>query len=507
MWIPNVKPYLTVALVACLVAANSARTQPSAAPQPPPAAAITSPPRAVLITTARGGRQTFAGFGTSLGNWRGDYQKLPAAERKRLSELLWRELKFKTLRLWLNTNEYAPERGQHDLATFRRNYVDSGIIDDATKQGVTTLLLAPDGLPEYMKAKLPDGKVELNDAEVANYATLIADFIQRLKQETGIQLDVTGIQNEPNNLERFRPQQIAAVVKSLRHELDARGLKSVAIIAPEHSSSDGVLYEQVDALKNDPEAWQALGGIASHSYNMAATDEIAKRISGDDGANSKPYWMTEASENGAEEPGDAFRATSLAARFLNDMNHRVTHWIHFLGFEVADPKDNATRIIAYTPTPFRAVLFQKFYYYRQLANTFDVGAVFRDSQSDLDGDMTWTYGLKPHLTAAAARNPDGSWGIGIANYTAASFKGVQGWSDDNWNITQGGHTPGETYTVTIQIEELAGHSDLSFKVHRSSGTLQDITEAPILMKNGRVTVQVRPLELVTLRSSAINAGK
>ena len=29
---------------------------------------------------------------------------------------------------------------------------------------------------------------------------------------------------------------------------------------------------------------------------------------------------------------------------------------------------------------------------------FDVGAVFRDSTSSLEGDMVWTYGNKPRIT-------------------------------------------------------------------------------------------------------------
>jgi hypothetical protein len=76
--------------------------------------------------------------------------------------------------------------------------------------------------------------------------------------------------------------------------------------------------------------------------------------------------MTEASDNGPEEAGNSYRAASLAARFLNDMNHRVTHWIHFLGFEVTDPRDNATRIMAYTPNPLRTTIFQKYFTYQQL---------------------------------------------------------------------------------------------------------------------------------------------
>ena len=463
--------------------------------------ALSATGTAITISVARGARQRFGGFGTSLGNWSSDYQKLSAAERTTLSQSLWRDLKFKTLRLWLNTHEFAPMPGAHDLSIFRRMYVDSGIIADERKHGATTLLLAPDGLPPHMADKLADG-IALKESEVGNYAVLLADFIQRLKQETGVTLDATGVQNEPNIHHVISPSQMVAVVKRLRTELDARGLRSVKIIAPEYASSDGVFYEQVDALKNDAQAWQALAGVSSHSYNMAATDDIARRIAAADGKNLKEYWMTEASENGPEEAGDKFRAASLASRFLNDMNHRVTHWIHFIGYEVTDPKDNATRIMAYTTNPLRTTIFQKYFTYRQLSNAFDVGAVFRDSQSTLDGDMTWTYGQKPRVTAASAQNPDGSWAIGLSNYTADSFLGVQGWSDAEWNKSQGGHTPGQRFPVTIEIEELKNRGAINFTVHRSNAAPNARAET-VTMKNGQISVAVEPLELVTLRSAAV----
>jgi hypothetical protein len=110
----------------------------------------------------------------------------------------------------------------------------------------------------------------------------------------------------------------------------------------------------VDAVKTDPAAWGALAGIDTHSYNMAATERAAAYVEGPDGRNRLDYWMTEASDNGPEDPGmtgvPALRAASLAARF----------------------------------------------------------------------------GRKPHLLAATAQNPDGTWSIGIQNYTADSFSGSQG---------------------------------------------------------------------------------
>ena len=453
----------------------------------------------VTIDVAPGARQIFAGFGVSTGNWGGEYQALPRARQQELSRLLWRDMNVKIFRMWLNTYQFRPTAGAHDLSQFRKNYVDSGLIADAKADGVTTLLLAPDGLPDDMKEKNAEDKWQFKAGSEADYAKLLADFIQQLRDESGVLLDATGVQNEPNNNERFSPSQIVEVVKNLRRELDARGLQSVQIIAPEQASVDGVMLEQVDALKADKTAWQVLAGIASHSYNMAATDAIAERIAAPDGSNLKDYWMTEASENGTEEPGNAKRAASLASRFLNDMNHRVTHWIHFIGFEISDPKDNATRIIAYEAETGKAQIFTKYFYYQQLSQTFGVGAKFRHSQSSLDGDMTWTYGVKPHLTAAAAQNADGSWGIGLVNFTADDFTGLQGWADEKWNREQNGHTPAQTFQVTVRVPELKERGAMKFTVQRSDAVKQNQSAGEVTMQNGEVELNVAPLELVTLR--------
>ena len=455
----------------------------------------------IIIGVAAGERQTFGGLGASVGNWSGTYQKMTPAQRAQLSKMLWHDLKFNTLRLWFNTDQYAATPGAHDMTEFRRQYLDSGLIKDAQAQGVTTLLLAPEHLPDYMKGPQKDGGTPLLDAEVGNYAAMVAEFIARLKDE-GVTINVTGVQNEPNVNEIFAADQMVRIVKELRANLDKRGLQSVQIIASEHASADDLYYKQLDALRADPTAWNAISGVASHSYNMAATDKAAAYVAEPDGRNSKEYWMTEASDNGAEEPGNSARAVSLSARFLNDMNHRVTRWIHFLGMEESDPKDNATRIISYQAEPFKTTVYQKYYTYQQLADTFDVGAIFRASQSASEGDMTWTYGLKPRVIAATARNPDGSWGVGIANYTADSFAGVQGWSDEKWNAEQGGHSPGQTFPVTIRIDELKNKGALKFDLHRSNGSLKNAVGEPVTMKNGEVTVEVAPLELVTLRSAA-----
>lgn len=457
----------------------------------------------LTISVPSGARQTFAGFGASTGNWGGEYQSLSAAQRAQLSKMFWRDLNFKIFRLWFNVDDYSRTRGAHDLSLFRKQYVQSGAIADAKANGVTTLVLAPDHIPAYMRSTdKADGPI--NDAEMENFVTLIAEGIRQLRDEDKISIQATGIENEPD----MTPDQIVRGVKRLRLELDARGLQSVKIIASEASSVDDRFYTHLDALKADASAWNVLSGISSHSYNMGATDKAASYIAGNDGRNLKTYWMTEASDNGAEEEGmtgvPSVRAASLSARFLNDMNHRVTHWIHFLGLEstAAPYSDDATRIIAFEPKPFRFKVMKKYHTYQQLAQAFDVGAVFRDSQSSLDGDMTWTYGQKPHLIAASAQNPDGSWSSGLCNFTSESFLGVQGWADDKWNIEQGGHTPAQTFRVTLRVEELKNRAIVPFVVHRTNATLKNAKTETLMMKNGELIVDVAPLELVTLRSVA-----
>lgn len=456
-------------------------------------------PVPVTITVTPDARQTFHGFGASALNFGHEYQTLTPAERTTLSRTLWHDLGFRTLRLWANMDKYAPTPGAHDLTQFRGCYVDSHVIADAGAQGVTTLLLAPDGLPPYMAEKRPDDSAQtgmaLKDSETEAYADLLADFIARLRAETGTAITVTGIQNEPNDLERFTPAQIVRVVKRLRADLDKAGLSGVQIIAPENASADDSLYAQMDALKTDPAAWAALSGIASHSYNMAVTDKAAGYVAG----TQKRYWMTEASDNGPEAPGDSLRAASLTSRFLSDMNHGVTDWVHFVGFEVPDANDNATRILAYTPKPFAVTRFQKFYYYKQLSEAFSVGSVFRKSESSLDGGMTYTYGKKPHVTVAAAKTPDGSWSIGLSNYTAPTFTDAD--DEKDFAVHNGGYHA-QTYTITVRVPELARVAALRFQMHRSTATVGDAPTGSVVMRYGTVTIPaLGPLELVTLRST------
>ncbi|MBA3686666.1 MAG: hypothetical protein H0W72_15700 [Planctomycetes bacterium] len=452
------------------------------APVEPPAKGVP-----LAVTVASGEHQTFRGMGTSIGNWGHGYERLAPKQRQLLAKQLWADLGFPILRLWINTYDCSPKAGVLDLADFRSRYIDSGVVADARANGVTTVLLAPEGLPDYLAE--PDGDARKLIADGAEpYADLVASFIIALRDQAGLTIDATGMQNEPNDKDHFSAAQVVAIVKRLRSKLDAAGMNQVLIVAPETSSADQVLYEWLDALHADAEAWKAIAGISSHSYNMAATSEADRRRFG------KDYWMTEASDNGPEEAGDALRASSVATRVLNDLNHGVTHWIHFLGFETDDPKDNATRIFSLRSDGTGWTTFRKHAHYRMLSRAFPPGAVLHRCVSSLDGEMTWTYGKKPRITAACARLKDG-WSVGLSNYTAPTFsdRGDTG----TWSIDQEGYAA-VTYAVTVTIAELSSAGDLPVAVTRcnASGPRPETTAT---MHSGAVTLDITPLETVTLR--------
>ena len=256
----------------------------------------------------------------------------------------------------------------------------------------------------------------------------------------------------------------------------------------------------MEALEADPTAFRSLGGIATHDYNMGNTDAVETYVA----KAGKPYWITEAGGDGAQDlANDPIPAASAASRYLSDVNHLVTHWVWFLGgenvSESIDQPDSlagGSRLIQYKSQPV-AHWYRKTRVYDalgDLSRTFVPGAVFRKSHSSLDGDMGWTYGHKPHIVAAVARNADGTWGIGLSNYTAADFPAGDQFHKDNAGYAA------HVYAVTVSVPELAGVHMAHFTVHRSGGSADVHTAQSALMHKGLVTLNVAPLELVTLRS-------
>ena len=421
------------------------------------------------LTVLPGGQQTFEGFGASqVAKEFGHYP--PEPFRSQMADLIYRDLGANIVRLWVQS---GTEHSISDMkAAFYADYVDNGVIPLLAERGVTKLLLAPARGPQAPAGSLPD------------YAAKLAAFIDEIKKERGLEIAATGIANEPDG---WTGQQLAETIKCLRAELDARELTPVEIIAPEGASANELLDAQLDAIHADSQAWMSLAGIASHSYNMAARDSAAQR------AFDKAYWMTEASDDGNEHGEDENRAATTAARFLNDMNHRVTHWIYFKGFsyspDVTTDNYTASRLTQYDARSEAIVTHLKYEYLKTLRRTFDLGAVFRRCESSSEKDMVYTYGQKPKVCAAAAVNPDGGWGLGIVNLSGAG---------PNDKISQ--FHPAEDLRITVQLEELKDSPPQHFRLRRCKAGEPGVDAGVIEAKHGYLSVSIAPRELVCLRS-------
>ena len=444
----------------------------------------------MTITVLPGARQTFTGLGASVFPWTPSAiynAQITRPQQKHIANLLWHDAGFRSVRLWMHP-------GEEPVDFYIDGYVDTHKLPDAIAAGAKDLILAPDHIPDAMN----DGHGLIQNSQIPTYAALLAEFIRQFRDKTGILINNCGVLNEPNDRPvKFSNAQWPVMIRALRQALNARGLQAVKIVAPESANCGSDAYAVVDALKADPDAWRDLDGVATHSYSNAATEDMASRVTG------KDYWITEAGgmTDTEEAEGDALQAASIASRFLNDVNHRVTHWQFFIGAEQADPHGNTGRILKYAVSPFRLTILQKYYSLRQLSDTFDVGAAVRHSLSSLDGEMEYSDSHapqhKPHLNAAAARNPDGTWGIGLSNFTSDEFTAP---NVPDWERQQGGY-PAQTLTVTIHIPELAGVKTLHFAMRRCNSGLNDVAAGTVIMHYGRMTVpSVRPLDLITLRS-------
>jgi hypothetical protein len=428
----------------------------------------------VTLTVYPNARQTFGGLGVSDMNYFMSYGKLSSTQQQALARALYHDLHLKVLRLWLADNPSSDVMYQD----FVRHFVDSHLLKNARQNGVTELLLAPSG-----------------DPTTRAYAARYAEVMRRLRDEKGVRITTTGIANEPN----LTAQQSAYAVKFFREELDKRGLTRVKIVATEHSNCDWKALEEINGIKHDPLAWKALAGISTHSYNNAATNAMVAVIAG----SGKQYWITEAGDNGPEDLHDTNRAITMSARFLNDMNHLVTHWVWFLGAEDFDAHDNSTRLIQYYPTkspdaPWFERL-RKYFFLQQLSRTFDVGAAFRYTACDRalpTKDLGWTYGQKPALNVAMAKNPDGTWAIGLSNDT--DLDTAMGTSEA-WKLGTR-YYPRASYQVTLHVQELKKVRNLDFQVVCSNETLTQSPQGIVHMHYGTLTLTLNPRDLITLRS-------
>lgn len=433
------------------------------------AALAEAPASAATITVGTEPQQTFSGFGFSFEH-DNPYRELGPTQRAEVDRLLFPALGTRIIRLWYGPGNPEPIR---DI------YMADGIVPAALDNGVEELLLGP-----WSYLDDPDAQ-----------ARAIAQDIVTMRDDYGVRITATGVINEPGS-EPDEPAYLAAehyvpLAIAMRAALDEAGLGDVTAIGPEFASADDVAVRWFDAVAADPRALAATDALATHSYNMAATRELATRVL----AHGKQYWMTEAGGgvvDGSAEFDYVFGA-SAASRFLNDLNNAVTHWVWFVGLGEGTEDVYQKLVMCEGSCDQGGRIYKNWAYHlvQQISSAFVPGTVMRHAVSDVPGfeDMVWTFGAKPPVHAAAGVRPDGRWVLAAVNDTRGGGNDYASWPEPT------------RYTIAFEVPELAGVPELIFEVCRTGpGTALACGET-LALEHGRATIELAPLELVTLLAS------
>jgi hypothetical protein len=459
--------FRALALLAVLAACADGS---SSAPPPPPGRPIAAMPwRSATLVVGTEPRQTFAGLGVSEAQF-SPYRDLGAAERAEVDRLLFDQLDMRIFRLW-----YAPGRPEE----VRDTYQASGVIDSALAGGVTELLLGPGNY--------------IGDPD--EHARAMAADVRAMREEWGIPITATGVVNEPDaeDWKIVPPEHYVPLAVAMRRELMAAGQGDVTILGLEFASADDAAIRWFDTVAADPAALAAFDALATHSYNMAATQALGERAR----RHGKQYWMTEAGGgivDGSAEFDYDF-AAGVGARYLNDLNNDVTHWVWFLGLGegTRDVYQKLVMCDGRCAVTDRIYVNYGYHYIRQITDAFPVGTVLRHVTSDLPGfeDLEWTYGPKPPLNAAAGVRPDGRWVIGVVNDTP----GIDAGPLTSWAAPA-------NFEVTLQVPELAEVDRLEFDLCRTNPGMQVRCGSSAVVENGVIALPVTSLELLTLVARA-----
>jgi hypothetical protein len=458
-----------------------------------PALADSSSIQNVTISVHAGQRQIFSGLGAGQSMWDAQqgYTALPQEKRDSLAKFLWGDLNFRYMRLRSTITECG-DPAQNCVSSVLSSY--RPYIADALKyQKDLVVLLSPQG-------------DVISDLD--RYAKKFAQQIKILR-DSGIVINATGISNEPDWEDQLIEWQVPLLVSAFRRQLDSLGLDDVKIIAPENSSADWKGEEFVNAIISDTQAIKDIDVFATHSYNWSITDEMSNLVSNHVLTGGKQYWVTEASDFGTEQWEDPKEASSALSRLYADLNHLCSVWMFYVGIKGVE---SDWRMSGHQNTAFYMILYRtaeqdwnyllKSWYFKQASATIAPGAMVRRSSTNLrqidstkynstDSTMVFAYGRKAPLYLAAAVNQNGSWGVGLTNYTGTIIS-------DSTAYT----LPAESFSVSVVIEELVDSGNITFAVKRCNATTPYIhDEGTVLMQNGVMTVDsIGPFDMITLQS-------
>lgn len=453
----------------------------------------------------------FKGLGINIvgqsndNNW---YANASQTLRDKCARMFWKDLDLRYMRLWNgngmdNTSYYTAD----EMYNMYHLY-----IDDVKGQQTNPLVMIYDPHSGWKyNDPLHCWSSQFTDQMLRDYIVIHAGVVKDLYDKHGWRMNFVEITNEPEVTaggwsDPAIWSKALTMTRIWREELDNRGFNDVKVIGPSRSAVNSEAPAMIDSFRVDAASRSAWGGYSFHSYGMDMLKSIRNKLDGID----VDIFVTEA--GGA--PGQ-----KIIANCISDINLGTNYWMHFQGYGVdgnqcssgksceAQPEFGGIRMAAFdnVGTPQMDVYwFTKFFYFREVARTIKVGSrvhlctsyntVWNSLGSFLKNrytNMELTHGDQPPITAAAAEQSDGRWGLIVYNMTA---------SDGNaYGYLP--YTP-TTFNVAFNVPELAGKGSQEFIVRKIKPNRDTLTLANQIMQNGQITIAGGLLsgELVSLRS-------
>ncbi len=348
----------------------------------------------------------------------------------------------------------------------------------------------------------------------------VTPFYEQLNYQTGLVqklhdagVDIYGMtyKNKPNTNEsgtlRQSPDSVAMGIAIQRHMLDSMGFEDILLSGPttvewhprnpnrDQSHGDNYDYQDGDtemylnAILDNQDALNALDAFDKQSYGDGMTTWYMNKAR----EYNKDLWvMLSITETMNADDFDPSIPPIMTATLLGDLNHGVSIWNTWLSYRLL--KADLT--------------FKPLYFFlKNISTHFNYGATTKQCVSEPGfptTDMHWNYYnhedpsnyLQPKISAAACKNPDGTWSIGLVNTTGIHAQ------HQIANTIPVDPLEFRVFFVDLQVDELKDTLNTWFSVYRSYPDRVEKT-GNVRMKNGRLDLSVLPNEALVLVSDSM----
>lgn len=446
-----------------------------------------------------------------------NYAKMTETQKKQYLEYIFEGEQCNYISLMVDSRfYYQSEETGFDIEYFKEQMClgDGGLLDEFIKKDIP-IFACLRAIPKWMQDKKP---FWLQKKYADTFAQSIANMVYDLRIECGLNIVNVGIGDEPDGMsgdwDSRNVSHFHDVLPLITKYLKANGMGDVGIIGPETCV---ISHKWLNTLRSNPNTLNNLFAFSGHNFNLGGVNDLLFNTTR---VLNKPLFITSmgildehtvagnfltVNENGEETIADYYTAMRNISPLLNNINkgaNLITMWSPSVAIE------NITRLDVMPPNFYHIFynengeVFEKnlatsatYYYYSQALNTVKPGSKIYQCSNDKDGTMGASF-ENYIINATAGINPDGTWGINIFNKTDSTI--AKPYADQAYAPKPQAE---RTIIVNLDIKGLYGTGSKEFKMY-STNTSGGYNEelGTVTLVDGRGTVEVFPLELLSLRS-------